>query len=105
MVTPPPGLPEFCWMSAPANLPVNSFVEGCGACRFQLANGQGGNGISQLFFAGCNGKAGDDDFVELQDIYGELKRDFRKAAVLANGLSGGFIAHKTRFDGGFRFWF
>ena len=58
--------------------------------------------MAQLLSARSSGKAGDDNFIQLQGVHGKPKNNGCQAVVLANGVSGGLVAHKPRFEQGFR---
>ena len=83
---------------------AQGFVEGRGAGRCQLPGADSGDGMAQLLSAGGRGKAGDDDFVQLQGIHGKLKNNGRRAVVLTDGAAGGLVSHKPRFEQDFRRW-
>ena len=88
----------------PGQFAGQGFVEGRGAGRCQLPSANGGDGMAQLLSAGGRGKAGDDDFIQLQGIDGKLKNNGRRAVVWADGALRGLVADKPRFEQRFHFW-
>ena len=55
------------------------------------------------FLLAARGKAGDDDFIQLQGIHGKLKNNGGRV-VWADGALGGLVADEPRFEQSFRFW-
>ena len=60
--------------------------------------------MAQLLSAGGRGKAGDDDFIQLQGIHGKLKDNGGRVVVWTNGALGGLVADEPRFEQSFLGW-